>query len=172
MNTRTLLFCLMALGCSSAALALPEDREKPIQVNAQRMEWNNQQQLATYTGQVEVVQGELQLKSEQLQLQRGAQGELTRAEARSPGSLAYMRDLADINEPEVEAWAETIDYQPAAEQVILTGNARLTQGQDSFRGHRLIYNLTTQDIRAEQAATDAPRVEVILTPRRKEPDND
>lgn len=172
MTLRTLFIYLMAFSFSPTVLALPEDREKPIQINAQRMEWNNQQQLATYTGKVEVVQGELQLKSEQLQIQRGEQGELTQAEASSPGQLAYMRDLADINEPEVEAWAETIHYHPAAEQVILTGNAHLTQGQDSFRGHRLIYNLTTRDIRAEQAAGDAPRVEVILTPKRKEPTHD
>lgn len=169
MTPRSLFVCLMLLSFSPAALTLPEDREKPVQINAQRMEWNNQQQLATYTGQVEVVQGELVLKSEQLQIQRGEQGELTRAKAQSPGQRAYMRDLPDSNEPPVEAWAETIDYRPAAEQVILTGNAHLAQGQDSFRGHRLVYNLTTRDIRAEQATSDAPRVEVILTPRRKEP---
>lgn len=162
------LSLLLLLAYSPLTMALPEDREKPVQVQSQRMQWNNQQQQATYTGQVEIVQGELLIKAEHLQLRRGEDGALERATASSPGTLAYMRDLPRADEPEVEAWAETIDYRPAEERIVLTGNARLIQGQDSFRGHRLTYNLISQDIQAEQAESDSGRVEVILTPRRRE----
>ncbi|SFX02140.1 lipopolysaccharide transport periplasmic protein LptA [Marinospirillum alkaliphilum] len=162
------LLLSLLLAYSSLTLALPEDREKPVQVQSERMQWNNQQQLATYTGQVEVTQGELKIKAELLELHRGEDGALERATASSPGELAYMRDRPRAEEPKVEAWAETIDYQPAQDRVVLTGNARLVQGEDSFRGHRLTYNLLSQDIQAEQAESDAGRVEVILTPRRRE----
>jgi len=151
---------------SSSLQALPEDRDKPVQVTAQRMEWNNERQVGIYRGEVEANQGELRLESETLTLYRGPQGQLTQALAEASEGLAYMRDLPNLDEPEVEAWAETIDYHPAEEKIILTGQARLVQGEDSFRGHRLTYHLTTQDLVAEQAESEDSRIEVILTPKR------
>lgn len=170
--TRRYLPLFLVLGCSTLAWALPEDREKPIQVQAQRMVWDNQQQQATYSGQVEVIQGQLLLQSEHLQLNRNADGSLRQASATSPGGEAYMSDLPKPDAEKVEAWAETIDYLPEEERVVLTGNARLLQGSDSFRGHRLTYHLTNQNVQAEQSGSDSPRVEVIFTPRQQDRSND
>lgn len=159
------LFLLLPLVfISTQTLALPEDRKQPLQVQAQSMQWSNEQQQATYQGDVEVRQGELIIKSTQLTLVRNTNGELQKALATSPNNKAYMRDLPNSVKPEVEAWAETIDYLPAKNLVILTGQARLTQGADSFNGHKLTYNLSSQDIQAEQKNTQDSRVEVILTP--------
>ncbi|NLW04040.1 MAG: lipopolysaccharide transport periplasmic protein LptA [Pseudomonadaceae bacterium] len=149
---------------SSPVAALPEDRQQPLKVEAQQMQWNNQQQLATYKGEVELQQGELRLKAAQLAIKRNPAGELEQAIASQPQGQAYMRDLPDATQPEIEAWGETIDYLPAKNLIILTGQAKLTQGKDSFAGHKLTYNLATQDIQAEQKSTTDARVEVILTP--------
>lgn len=162
--TKLALLLLPLLLISSQANALPEDRELPLQVQAQRMQWNNQEQQATYQGQVEVHQGELIIQSAHLKILRNTQGELKQAVASTPKGRAYMRDLPDPAKPEVEAWGETIDYLPEKNQVILTGQAKLVQGSDSFTGHKLTYNLVSQDIQAEQKAKNDARVEVILTP--------
>ncbi|WP_416884996.1 lipopolysaccharide transport periplasmic protein LptA [Marinospirillum sp.] len=155
---------------ASQALALPEDREAPIRVQAQQMDWQQQTQTATYRGDVEVTQGELKIEASELRLIRGAQGELQQAIAQGQTPLAYMRDLPQLDQPIVEAWAEVIDYHPASETLTLTGRARLIQGEDEFQGHRLVYHLTTQDLQAEQAPESSPasRVEIILTPQRRE----
>ncbi|GLR63180.1 lipopolysaccharide transport periplasmic protein LptA [Marinospirillum insulare] len=149
------------------AKALPEDRELPLQVKAQSMQWNNQQQQATYQGDVEVHQGELVIEAANLKILRTTTGELKQAVANTPKGQAYMRDLPDPIKPEVEAWGEVIDYLPSQDLVILTGQARLIQGTDSFTGHKLVYNLVTQDIQAEQKSSSDTRVEVILTPAPK-----
>lgn len=166
---RKLAYCLFitVYFISSQALALPEDRDLPMQVQAQRMQWDNQQQQATYQGDVEVHQGELVIKSANLKIVRTSTGELKQAIATTPKGLAYMRDLPDPIDPEVEAWGETIDYLPAKDLVILTGNARLTQGNDSFTGHKLTYNLISQAIQGEQKDASDSRVEVILTPAKQ-----
>lgn len=155
---------------ASHALALPEDREAPIRVQAQQMEWQQHIQTATYRGTVEVTQGELKIEASTLRLIRGPQGELEQAIAEGQTPLAYMRDQPQLDQPIVEAWAEVIDYHPAAETITLTGRARLIQGEDSFQGHRLIYHLTTQDLQAEQPpeSSSDSRVEIILTPQRRE----
>jgi len=146
--------------------ALPEDRDQPVQVSAERMEWHNQRQTGIYLGEVEASQGELRLESESLTLFRGPDGQLIQALAESSDGLAYMRDLPSLDEPQVEAWAHSIDYHPAEEKIILTGQAKLIQGNDSFRGHRLTYFLTSQDLTAEQAEDKDSRIEVILTPKK------
>lgn len=160
------LILLSLLLISSSLQALPEDRDKPVQVTAQRMEWHNERQIGIYRGDVEATQGELRLESQTLTLYRGPEGQLTQAVAETSDGLAYMRDLPNLEEPQVEAWAEHIDYHPAEEKIILTGQAKLLQGEDSFRGHRLTYHLTTQDLVAEQAESEDSRIEVILTPKR------
>lgn len=170
--TRLCLYLFLILSCNTLAWALPEDREKPIQIQSQRMAWDNQQQKATYSGQVEIIQGQLLLQSEQLRLERNADGSLRQASASSPGNQAYMSDLPKADAAKVEAWAETIDYLPEEEKVVLTGNARLVQGNDSFRGHRLTYHLTSQNVEAEQNGSDSSRVEVIFTPRQQDKNND
>jgi len=161
-------FLLLALAfIVTEAKALPEDRELPLQVKAQSMQWNNQQQQATYQGNVEVHQGELVIEAANLKILRTTTGELKQAVATTPQGQAYMRDLPDPIKPEVEAWGEVIDYLPSQDLVILTGKARLIQGADSFTGHQLTYNLITQDIQAEQKSSSDTRVEVILTPAPK-----
>ncbi len=148
--------------------ALPEDREQPVRVESRQMQWNNQAQKARYSGDVIATQGELRIESEVMTLERNPQGELSRAlaEASSSDQLAYFRDLPSLDQAQIEGWAETIDYHPAEDRLILTGQARLIQGEDLIQGHQLIYHLTSQDIEAQQADTpDAPRVEMIFTPQ-------
>lgn len=171
-KTRLALALLLLVFISHQAVALPEDRELPLSVAAQQMQWNNQAQRATYQGQVELHQGELLLKSAQLEIQRNAAGELEQAIATQPKGQAYLRDLPDAAKPEVEAWGESIDYLPSKNLVILTGKAHLTQGNDSFTGHKLTYNLVTQDIQAEQKSSSDARVEIILTPATSGKKND
>jgi len=161
-------FLLLALAfIVTEAKALPADRELPLQVKAQTMRWNNQAQQATYQGDVEVHQGELLIEAANLKILRTTTGELKQAVATTPQGQAYMRDLPDPIKPEVEAWGEVIDYLPSQDLVILTGKARLIQGTDSFTSHKLVYNLVTQDIQAEQKPSSDTRVEVILTPAPK-----
>lgn len=148
--------------------ALEEDRQLAIEVNAEQMSWNNKQQLASYLGQVEATQGELLLKSDLLKIMRNNQGELKQALASNNKGLAYMRDLPQLEEPEVEAWAEEINFLAEENLVILTGKARLIQGTNSFTGHKLTYNLVTQDMQASQKANTAnqqERVKAIFTPK-------
>lgn len=160
----TLLILLTFVFIVTKANALPEDRELPLKVEARTMQWNNQQQQATYQGDVEVHQGELVIEATRLKILRTTTGELKQAIATTPKGQAYMRDLPNSADPEIEAWGEIIDYLPSKDLVILTGQARLIQGTDSFTGHKLTYNLITQDIQAEQKSATDSRVEVILTP--------
>ncbi|ODC02670.1 lipopolysaccharide transport periplasmic protein LptA [Terasakiispira papahanaumokuakeensis] len=148
--------------------ALPADRQAPIEVQADNMTWTQNNQTAIYQGSVDIQQGELHLTSEQLTLTRNSQGKLDTLEATGDKPLAYFRDLPSPNKPPVEAWANIIHYDTAAGLIRLEGNARLTQGEDTIEGHKLTYDLSTQDIRAEQGQAQE-RVKIILTPNTASP---
>lgn len=153
---------------SFPVLALETDRELSIEISAQQMSWNNQHQLAVYQGQVEATQGELLLQSDKLEIMRNQQGHLSEAKASNQAGLAYLRDLPQLTEPPVEAWAEQLHYLPEKNLVILTGQAKLVQGKNSFTGHKLTYNLVTQDLQAtQQEGVNNPdtRVKAIFTPK-------
>lgn len=164
--SRSFILSLLFWLISSSLYALPEDRDKPVKISAETLEWHNERQVGIYQGRVEASQGELQLESNRLTLYRGPEGQLARAVAEGSDQLAYMRDLPSLNEPQIEAWAETMDYQLEQGKIVLTGQALLIQGDDRFQGHRLTYNLNSQDLTAEKAEGEDSRIEVILTPQR------
>ncbi|MDL2424869.1 lipopolysaccharide transport periplasmic protein LptA, partial [Pseudomonas sp. BAgro211] len=60
-NTLPLLFSLAAAIGSSAAWALPTDREQPIRVQADSAELDDKQGVAVYRGDVVVTQGSMKL---------------------------------------------------------------------------------------------------------------
>lgn len=163
------LFCLnflLALAlAASASWALESDRQLAIEITAQQMSWNNQQQQATYTGKVEASQGELLILADQLQLTRNQQGQLKQALATNKQGQAYMRDLPQQDEPIIEAWGQSLNFLAEQNLIVITGKAKLTQGKDSFTGHQLTYNLVTQAIKAEQQPNTSERVKVIFTPK-------
>lgn len=170
-NKRRLKGALIGLSLAIFATqswALPADRQAPIEVQADKMTWTQNNQTARYQGNVDIQQGELHLTSEQLTLTRNAQGKLDTLEATGEDALAYFRDLPSPNKPPVEAWANTIHYDTAAGRIRLEGNARLTQGEDTIEGHKLTYDLSTQDIKAEQGQAQE-RVKIILTPNTSSP---
>lgn len=148
--------------------ALPADRQAPIEVQADKMTWTQNNQTAIYQGSVDIQQGELHLTSERLTLTRNAQGKLDTLEATGEAPLAYFRDLPSPDKPPFKAWANMIHYDTAAGLIRLEGNARLTQGKDTIEGHKLTYDLSTQDIRAEQGQAQ-DRVKIILTPNTASP---
>ncbi len=63
-------------------------------------------------------------------------------------------------EPSLHAYANEIQYYPKEHRVILTGNAHLAQGKNSFSAPKITYNTLTQHIVSE--AQGDQRTTIIL----------
>jgi len=161
------------------AFALDTDADQPISVLAQSAEFNPDQGLAIYTGNVEIEQGSLKVKARKVTVYRKPDGSMDKiiAEGQSEERV-HMQQKPNPNDPVVHAYAMRIDYLTDAQQVDLNRQAQLENGQDRFTGERILYHLQTKRIqawgqRAEQNTDNTKkdegqdgegRVKIILFP--------
>jgi lipopolysaccharide export system protein LptA len=140
--------------------------DKPIQIEADRLEVRDAEKLAIYTGHVRVLQGDALLEAPVLRVfytkdpEQGPSGgaaqgsiagsQVTRLEA-GPGVTVHSGDQV--------ATADQAVFEMATDLVTMTGNVVLTQGENVVRGERLVVNLTTKIGRMEGG-----RVQTLITP--------
>jgi lipopolysaccharide export system protein LptA len=155
-----------ALALPSAALALPEDREQPIEIEADRAELDDATGRAVYSGSVRLDQGTLRVTADRLEIQTD-RARVTRitAEGAEDGEPARYRQIPREGEQPVRASADTIVYDTTTETIELSGDARLEQAEDRFEGDRISYDLRTRKVAAEAGRSGAP-VRMVIEPSR------
>ena len=82
----------------------------------------------------------------------------------APVNLRY-RPTAD--KPELQGASPRVEYDVVGAKVIMSGGARLTQGQDTFTGERVEYDLKGDVVRARSAG-DNGRIQFTIQPRAAE----
>ena len=166
---KKLLPSLMCTLAASGAWALPEDQQAPIELEANRLQWQQEAGIATYSGQVRIRQGSLQIQADQVQVVRSAQGGIAslRASATQDQKLHFQYQPTH-QDPSVHAYAQILKYDTQAQKIILQGQARLQQGADTFTGEYIEYDLKNRNILAQGQKTSQDqsdqRVRIILHP--------
>ena len=132
------LVLLAALSCPSLVLAqaaqidlggMSQNTSAPVSVDADRLSVDQATGVATFNGNVRVVQGDLRLAADQVRVEYGeAQGEIRTLHAEGHVTLAN----ADI-----AAEAEKAAYTIESGLIEMTGNVLLTQGQSTIAGQKL-----------------------------------
>ncbi|OOV86483.1 lipopolysaccharide transport periplasmic protein LptA [Oceanospirillum linum] len=166
---RLLLLIMTGLAFTPAS-ALENDAQQPISVLAQNAEFNPDQGTAIYTGKVEIEQGSLRVKAHKVTVYRRSDGEIDKIIAEGLNDRVYLQQQPKPEDPIVKAYAMKIDYLASQQQVELTHQAELENGQDSFSGERIRYHLQSKRIQAwgqnktqNEQSTDG-RVKIILFP--------
>lgn len=131
---------------------------EPIEIVADRLVVEQDQQLATFSGNVDAVQGDLSLRADRLRVFYADQGE---GGARAGNDQQSIRRIeADGNvlltRPSETAEGNAGVYDPVAGTLVLEGNVVLTRGQNVVRGNRLDSNLET-GVSVVTAAQDGER---------------
>ena len=156
-----LLILLLAPGMI-AAHALPEDREQPIRLQADRASFDQREGLSTYEGNVEVSQGSMYLGADQATVHFDADGRFQRMEA--SGNPARFRYRPRRDRPPINGTGQRIEYDTASGQVVVSGSAHFVQGGDEFTGDRIVYDLNQDLVNA--SSEQGRRIEFIIQPRR------
>lgn len=143
------------------AAALPEDRSRPINLEASRGQIDQKSGVSVYEGNVVISQGSMKLTADTATI-HVKDGGFQRMEATGkPVNLRY-RPTAD--KPEILGTSQRVEYDVAGSKVTMSGNARLTQGQDVFTGERIEYDLKSDVVRARGAGTNG-RIQFTIQPR-------
>ena len=153
------LLLLLCLPCQ----AMDSDRDQPIEVEADRLELREQENISIYEGSVELVQGSLRISSDRLVIHFNDANELTLMEM--TGKLATLRQLDNAGQ-EIYGEAEQIDYNEAESLLIMRRSAYLDHPDNTIRGELIRLNTRTNGIEAGGSDTEN-RVKMTIKSRQK-----
>ncbi|MEN9888499.1 MAG: Lipopolysaccharide export system protein LptA precursor [Pseudomonadota bacterium] len=167
-----LIALCLALG-GTAVWAERADRDKPMQVEADRMQHDEQKQFSQFIGSVQATKGSLLLRAERLEVQQDAQG---RQQARfwaAPGQRVFFRQKREGLNEFIEGEAEQIDYDSQGDAMTLQRRAEvriLREGKlaDQIQGQRILYRNADEVMTVDGKLQDSSarqRVRVLMSPR-------
>jgi lipopolysaccharide export system protein LptA len=129
------------------AFALPDDSEKNMHIVADSTLLNYKSGFNTYEGNVKIDQGETRLTADHLTTQSNDKHKMQEAIAYgTPQQLAHYWTIPRTGDPVFHAKAKIIKFYPIKSTVVLQGDVVVTQGDNSFRGPEIIYNIKDQTV--------------------------
>ena len=167
------------LAAAHAALAqtaaLPgQDSSEPIEIIADKLVVQQETQIATFTGNVVAVQGDMTLKSDLLRVfyaqEQAAEGAATPADSTSIRRIEAEGNVS-LSNPSDTATGDRGVYDVPAQKMTLTGNVVLTSGDNVVKGSSLDMNLATNvsTVHSDPSSADRreQRVRALFVPGKK-----
>lgn len=156
------LVITLAIGaCLSAPVfALPEDREQPIRITADQALRNEKEGFTVYSGNVEMVQGTLNITANKITIYRIVE-EADKIVAK--GRPANLQQQPEPGKGLVSASAEIIEYYKDEARVHLKKNAQIEQDGSKVTGATIEYYVNEQLVKAGSNRTkEDSRVVVVI----------
>jgi lipopolysaccharide export system protein LptA len=159
--------CALAQPGSNAPNALQgfqQNRGQPVQIEALRLEVRDKDKMATFSGNVKVVQGDTTMRCKKLVVfyeQDNKDGQPAQASAQTmksakpgPGGSSQISKLeasggVTVNQKDQTATGERALFDMKSNTVTLLGNVLVTQGPNVMRGEKLVVDLATGVSRVE-----------------------
>ncbi len=168
---------LVLLFAASPAFAEKADREKPINLEADRVSLDDLNKVQVFEGNVVLNQGTLQIRTARLVITQDADGFQKGVATGGAGGLARFRQKREGSDDYVEGEAERIDYRARDEKTEFFVRAWVKSGQDEVRGQYISYDALTEKYIVTNGAGDTKtatgvaqaRVRAIIQPRGKNP---
>ncbi len=158
-----ILIALLSIGLPSRLLAASGDKDQPIQVEADKLEIRDDDNISIYSGNVRLVQGSMLIKSNRLTIHFNEDKDLVLMEM--TGSPATFRQLDDENR-EMLGQADKLDYHEIESLLVLQGNARFDNNGDTIESSMIRINTENDHIEAVSPEPDE-RVRVVIQPKTK-----
>lgn len=163
--------------------SLDHDSSQPIEISADSLEVAQEEQIATFAGNVDAVQGDLVLSADELKVHYEGKDSGVGIAAGGSNTIRRIDAVGHviIASPEETAEGDHGTYDVPAKMVTLEGKVVLTRGANVIRGERLELDLVSGKSRivgAETSVADGDqetsgeRVKALFTPKAKGDDGD
>jgi lipopolysaccharide export system protein LptA len=166
------LVIAMSLVPVAPAHADKSDRDKPINLEADRVTVDDAKQIATFTGNVVLTQGTMILRGDRMEVRQDKAGF---RQGTTWGNLAYFRQKREGFDDYIEGWAERIEYDSRADKVQMFNRSMLKRAQDEVRGNYISYDVGTEFFQVNGGGTKSAdgrpgegRVRAIMQPTPKD----
>ena len=138
-----LLATFLSMAMPDIASAKQEDSQQPITIEADKAKVDEKQGLSTYTGNVLLRQGSIQIKSDELHVysKGGALEKLV-----ATGKPVIYLQAGNAEKGDIVGEAYTMEYFANEGKLILLENAKLSQGQNMFSGNRIAYDTRNRGV--------------------------
>jgi lipopolysaccharide export system protein LptA len=167
-------------GPPNAMQGFSHNKGQPVKIDAAALEVRDKEKMATFSGNVQVVQGDTTLKTKTLVVhyEGESQGVDTKTAKSATGigpsgeqrikRLEARGDVVVTQKDQV-ATGELATFDMGTNMVTMTGNVVLTQGQNVLRGQRLVVDMSTGFSRIESGAGGSGRVQGLFVPSGEKP---
>ncbi|UXY15274.1 lipopolysaccharide transport periplasmic protein LptA [Chitiniphilus purpureus] len=159
---------LVALGLlTGPAWAEQTDRDQPMNIQADRAQFNQKESAGTYTGNVIVTQGTMRLTSAQLQVRQDEAGNQYANGSGSPVNFKQRQDSGEW----VYAQALRFDYNGKTGILKLMDKAWVRRDNgDEVIGQTITYNMNDETYEADggNGGGGSGRVNITIQPKKKE----
>ncbi len=158
------LSLLALLALPLAAQSLSNDRDQPIEINADQAEHSDQDGVTHWRGNFSMVQGSLRVTADRATVYQ-RDNEVERILLH--GTPATLRQQLDGDAGSTEAEAQQIDYLRGRDTVLLTGSVEVRQPRGTLRSESMTYDIGSG--RLTGGGTEGGRVQMRIEPRRSTP---
>jgi len=161
------------------------DKDKPMNVEADALRYDDARQVSVFTGKVVLTKGTILIRGAKLDVRQDSDGYQYGVVTAEPGKLAFFRQKREGLDEFIEGEGETIDYDGRLDTVKFISKAQLRRYRgatlnDEFNGGLIVYNNITDVFTLDgapaagkssstgQPGAPAGRVKAMLIPK---PDN-
>ncbi|HEX8988726.1 MAG TPA: lipopolysaccharide transport periplasmic protein LptA [Rhodocyclaceae bacterium] len=163
----------MAAGAAHAEKA---DKDKPVNLEADRITVDDAQKVHILEGNVQLQRGTLVIRTDKLVVTQDADGYQRGVAYGGAGGLAHFRQKREGKDEYVEGEAERLEHDAKTDVTQLFNRAYVQSGRDEVRGEYIKYNGDTENYIVTSgpngttaAAKGKPgRVHVVIQPRNGE----
>lgn len=172
-NPKTAAFAAIAclLLAANAANAEKADRDKPVNIEADRVSVDDLKKQQIFEGNVQLAKGTLVIRAERILVHQDDDG-YQRGIASGGAALASFRQKREGLDEFIDGEAERIEHDARAEKTEFFGRARVRSGLDEVRGQFISYDARSEQYVVTSGAngTRAPsgsreRVRAVIQPR-------
>ncbi len=174
----TLLACALCALSGGPVLAEKADRDKPMNVEADSLRYDDVNQTSVFTGKVVITKGSILIRGARVNVRQDQQGYQFGTVTAEPGKLAYYKQKREGLDEFIEGEADVIEYDGKADRVKFIKRAELRRLRGPNVADEMTGNLITYDNTSDVFTVDggpagtaaapgvpAGRIRAVLSPR-------
>jgi lipopolysaccharide export system protein LptA len=148
-------------GPPNALQGFSQNRDQPVKIQAASLEVREKDKVATFTGDVHVMNGDTELRCKALTVfyDEDTSGRNMKAADPGPGGERSIKRIeakggVTVTQKEQNAAGDAAIFNMRENTVTLTGNVVVTKGADVLRGQRLVVDLTNGVSKMDQGRVE------------------
>jgi lipopolysaccharide export system protein LptA len=137
-------------GPPNALQGFSQNRDEPVKIRAASLELREKDKMATFTGDVYVLQGDTEMRCKVLVVSYETETVMRTANAAAPGPggdpqvrLIEAKGDVVVVQKDQNATGDAATFNMRENTVTLAGNVVVTRGSNVLRGQRLVVDLTS-----------------------------